>query len=107
MSATARPALAAGLVLATVLAACVLGWVVAETPGLAHLENPFTWANAAALVLALALCAALLARPGLALILLALFVYLNLSQVLVREHGLPSLLQLLLIPIALAALRGE
>ena len=106
----ARPAatpLLVVLVVALALAACVLGWVVAENPDLAHLENPFTWANAGALVLAVALCAALLARPGLGLVLLALFVYLNLSQVLVREHGLPSMLQLLMIPIALSAFRGE
>src|SRR5215218_8782710 len=100
--------IAAGLLLLIALVgACVLGWVVAESPELGHLENPFTWANAGALVLAFALCAALLARPGLGLVLLALFVYLNLSQVLVREHGLPSLLQLLVVPIALAAFRGE
>jgi putative inorganic carbon (hco3(-)) transporter len=100
--------IAVGLLLViAALGACVLGWVVAENPELGHLENPFTWANAGALVLAFALCAALLARPGLGLVLLALFVYLNLSQVLVREHGLPSLLQLLVVPIALAAFRGE
>lgn len=97
----------AAVVLGSALAACVLGWVAAENPGLAHLQNPFTWGNAGALVLAFALCAALLSRPGLGLGLLALFVYLNLSQVLVREHGLPSMLQLLVIPIALAALRGD
>jgi putative inorganic carbon (hco3(-)) transporter len=102
-----RPALITALLLLTALGACVLGWVVAENPELGHLENPFTWANAGALVLAFALCAALLARPGLGLVLLALFVYLNLSQVLVREHGLPSLLQLLVVPIGLAAFRGE
>jgi putative inorganic carbon (HCO3(-)) transporter len=95
------------LALAAAVAAAALGWVVAENPGLAHLENPFTFANAGALALALGLCAALLARPGLGLGLLAAFVYLNLSQILVREHGLPSLLQLLAIPIALAAARGE
>lgn len=95
------------LLLLTAVGACALGWIVAENPELAHLENPFTWANAGALALAFALCAALLARPGLGLVLLALFVYLNLSQVLVREHGLPSLLQLLVVPIGLAAFRGE
>lgn len=95
------------LLLATAAAACALGWIVAENPELGHLENPFTLASAAALGLALALCAALLARPGLGLALLAGFVYLNLSQILVREHGLPSLLQLLVVPIALAAARGE
>ena len=105
-SASRPPLVLAGTVL-TLVAACVLGWVVAENPGLAHIENPFTLANASALALALALCAALFARPGLALALLASFVYLNLSQILVREHGLPSLLQLLVIPIALAAFRGE
>ena len=91
---TAVSPAAVALGLATAVAAGVLGWVAAESPELGHLENPFTWANAAALTLALGLCAALLARPGLGLALLAAFVYLNLSQVLVREHGLPSLLQL-------------
>ena len=41
--------------------------------------------------------------PGFASALLAVFVYWNLSQVLVRYHGLPSLLQLLVLPIALSA----
>lgn len=105
--ATLPPLTAGLLLLLTAVGACAAGWIVAENPQLAHLENPFTWANAGALALAFALCAALLARPGLGLVLLALFVYLNLSQVLVREHGLPSLLQLLVLPIALAAFRGE
>src|SRR5687767_5916949 len=108
LSGNPAPPIAVGLLLLlAAVGACVLGWVVTENPELGHLENPFTWANAGALVLAFALCAALLARPGLGLVLLALFVYLNLSQVLVREHGLPSLLQLLVVPIALAAFRGE
>src|SRR5829696_8010987 len=102
LSRNPAPIAAGLLLLVAVVGACVLGWVVADHP-----ENPFTWANAGALVLAFALCAALLARPGLGLVLLALFVYLNLSQVLVREHGLPSLLQLLVVPIALAAFRGD
>lgn len=91
---------------ATAVAAALVGGWVAETPELAHLEDPFSLGNAAALALILALAAAVFARPGLGLVLLAAFVYLNLSQVLVREHGLPSLLQLLVVPIALAALRG-
>lgn len=95
------------LLLAVAVIALALGWAVTENPDLLHLDSPFTLANAAALVVALGLCAALLARPGFALALLAAFVYLNLSQVLVREHGLPSLLQLLVIPIGLAAARGK
>lgn len=101
-----EPMLVPSLALATAAAAVALGWAVAGNPELLHLDDPFTPATAAALVMGLGLCAALLARPGLGLGLLVAFVYLNLSQVLVREHGLPSLFQLLVVPIALAACRG-
>lgn len=47
--------------------------------------------------------AVLLRRPDAGLLLLSGFVYLNLSQVLVRYHGLPSLLRLLAVPVLLAA----
>jgi O-antigen ligase len=97
----------AALLLALAAAAGAAGLWVAANPGLFHLVDPFSLASAAALAAAAGLCALLVARPGFALVVLAAFVYLNLSQVLVREHGLPSMLQLLVVPVALAALRGE
>jgi len=56
-----------------------------------------------ALLAALLVAALVLRHPGLGLVLLVVFVYLNLSEVLVRHHGLPSLLQILVFPLALAA----
>ncbi|HKK07766.1 MAG TPA: O-antigen ligase family protein [Gemmatimonadota bacterium] len=47
---------------------------------------------------------AILRRPVLGLVALVLMVYLDLSDILIRFHGLPSLLQLLAIPLLLAAL---
>ena len=46
----------------------------------------------------------LAARPSVALVLVVAFVYLHLSEVLVREHALPSFLRLLFVPLAGAAL---
>src|SRR5215208_6519515 len=104
-----RPgALAAALPVALAAAAAVaLGWAAAEKTGLVQIENPFTPVNAAALAAGLLLWAVVLRRPGVGLALLCAFVYLNLSQVLVREHGLPSLLQLMVLPIALTAASGR
>jgi O-antigen ligase len=97
------PALAAG----AVLAGALLGVLVAADPDLFHLEiggDPATWL---ALAAGLALAVWLVPRPGAALPVLVVFVYLNLSEVLVRYHGLPSLLQLLVVPVAVAAVAGR
>lgn len=57
-----------------------------------------------ALLGAVGVAAAVLHRPVVGLVALILLVYLNLSDVLIRFHDLPSLLQLLMIPLFLAAL---
>jgi len=103
---TARSALAGTTAVAAgaVVAGALLGAVVARDPRPFHLDlgaGPWAWAGLAAAVV---LSAWLVRRPGAALAVLAVFVYLNLSEVLVRFHGLPSLLQLLVLPIAAAAL---
>lgn len=46
-------------------------------------------------------------HPGLALPLLVAFIYLNLSEVLVRFHGFPSVLQLIALPLFFAAWLGR
>ena len=56
-----------------------------------------------AIAIALSFAAAVFRFPAVGLSALALFVVLNLSQVLVRHHGFPSLLQCLAFPMALAA----
>lgn len=89
---------------AAVALGALLGAAVAWSPRPFHLElggGPWVWVGLAAAVV---LAAWLVRRPGAALAVLAVFVYLNLSEVLVRWHGLPSLLQLLVLPIAAAAL---
>lgn len=95
---------AAWVVASSLAAAAIAGALVAAHPELFHLEGlgrPGVWALLAA---AAAVAAWLTRRPAVALGVLAVFVYLNLSEVLVRYHGLPSLLQLLSLPIAAAAL---
>ncbi len=56
-----------------------------------------------AIAVAVTIAAAVFRFPAVGLAALALFVALNLSQVLVRHHGFPSLLQCLAFPMALAA----
>lgn len=84
-------------------AAALAGALVARDPDLFHLQALGRPAVLALLAAGAAGAAWLVRRPGAALVVLAVFVYLNLSEVLVRYHGLPSLLQLLALPIAAAA----
>jgi colanic acid/amylovoran biosynthesis glycosyltransferase len=95
--------------LAVLPLAAAAGWLAVARPALFEIDlpsSPLALALAAlALLAAPAVFLALLRRPALALGLLVVVVYLNLSQVLVRFHGLPSLLQLLALPIAAAGLR--
>lgn len=109
-----RGAAAAGArLLAAALAvlplAAAAGWLAVARPELFEVELPSSPPVLALVALALlaapAAFLALLRRPALALAVLVAFVYLDLSQVLVRFHGLPSLLQLLALPIAAAGLR--
>jgi O-antigen ligase len=81
--------------------AIIAGYLAATNETLLHLDpSPVTLAVVAVCVV---LSKRLLRQPELGLILLVAFVYLNLSDVLVRFHGLPSILQLLAIPLFLAA----
>ncbi|HSD30054.1 MAG TPA: O-antigen ligase family protein [Vicinamibacteria bacterium] len=89
------------LAVSSLLLAAVLGAWVASHPAVMRLEvGPRGLLGLAA---GLALAAIVLWRPDIGLVLLVAFVYLNLSQVLVRHHRLPSLLQLLAVPLLLGA----
>lgn len=87
-----------------VAAAAAAGFAAATVPELFHLDlalGPGALLGTVAAVLGIV---ALVRSPRLALAVLLLFVYLNLSEILVRFHGFPSLLQLLILPIAISAL---
>jgi O-antigen ligase len=88
------------------LAAAALGWSVSAHPELLAVDVPFSAALVLALLGGVLASAAILAVPAAGLSLLAAFVYLNLSQVLVRQHALPSLLQLLAVPLLVSAWRA-
>ncbi len=90
---------------AATLAAGLLGAVAVAAPELFHLDLDFTLSPLLLLGLAAAVgsTAAVIRYPAFAVALLAAFVYWNLSEVLVRFHGLPSLLQILVLPLAVAA----
>jgi O-antigen ligase len=84
-------------------AACAvaLGYLVAIAPGLLHFE-PSTL-DVAMLVAVLGFGAVVVWRPALALVALIIVAYLNLSDILIRWHGAPSVLQALAVPLLLAA----
>jgi O-antigen ligase len=87
-------------------AAAAAGWLAAANPGFLTFQVPLSWGLAFALIGAVAVGAAIVSSPALGLCLLVAFVYLNLSQVLVRSHELPSLLQLLALPMLAGAWRA-
>lgn len=106
VSAAPEPAagrLPAGVAAVAAAVAAFLGYLVAAEPRFLHLSLAFDGRTVAALLAGLGLCALTLLRPGWGLELLVVFVYLNLSQVLVRQHHLPSLLQMLAVPLAVSA----
>lgn len=76
--------------------------VVVQRPDLFNLTGVASPPGFALLLAGLALGGVCLRFPDVALCCLVAFVYLNLSDVLVRSHGLPSLLQLSFVPLALA-----
>ncbi|HEX2165577.1 MAG TPA: O-antigen ligase family protein, partial [Thermoanaerobaculia bacterium] len=112
---TARPALAPGAAALATLVALVTatagGWLAVARPELFALDLPSSPRALALAALGTAAAAAgvvaLLRHRGLATAVLVVFVVLNLSEVLVRRHGLPSLLQLLALPLAVAGLRAR
>jgi O-antigen ligase len=79
---------------------------LAVRPEVAAFDATPSWRLAGAVAGAVALAALVVRRPVAALSVLAAFVYLNLSQVLVRQHALPSLMQLFTLPLLVAAWRA-
>lgn len=99
------PGSLAWLVLAGGAASAVLaGYFVAQDPDFLRLDVTRSLPSLAAAVVGLGIAAAVVRRPETGVLLLTAFVYLDLSQVLVRHHRLPSLLQLLALPLLLATL---
>lgn len=80
------------------------GFAATAIPGLFEIEIELGPGLILGTLVAAAGSLVLLGSPRLALVVLVLFVYWNLSEVLVRFHDLPSLLQLLIIPVGVAGL---
>jgi O-antigen ligase len=89
---------------ATILVAAILGLWAGTDPSFLHLDPAADARSLALAALAVAVAVAVMVRPGLGLVVFAATVYLSLSQVLVRQHGFPSLLQLVALPLLVAAL---
>jgi O-antigen ligase len=96
-----------GLALAACLGAAALGALVAANPAALRLDLALSARGLLAVGAGLLLSLLVLRRPDVGLVLLVAFVVLNLSQVLVRQHRVPSLLQLLALPLAVAAAAGR
>lgn len=92
------------VVAASVLTGASAGALAALFPALFELEVDFSPSGLAALSLVLLCTVAVLRRPGFGLVLVLVLIHLNLSEVLVRRHELPSLLQMLTLPLLAAGL---
>jgi len=97
-----------GIIAAAICIGAVGGWLAIEHAELLQLDVTLTPGNVLIVLGALALFVVLVRQPSIGLGLLLVVTLLNLSQVLVRAHGVSSLLQLLAVPLLLAAwqLRG-
>jgi O-antigen ligase len=93
------PPLAAGAALAGLLA----GYIVAQQPPGLQIQINLSWSGIALLSAAAVAALGIMRRPVLGLLLVTGLLYLNASEILVREHGWPSSLQLLAVPLLLAA----
>ena len=82
--------------------ALLLSYVVARDAWPLQFEVSFSLQTLGFVAVALALSVLVVRDPGVGLLALVGFVYLNLSEVLVRYHNLPSLLQLFIFPLVLA-----
>lgn len=92
---------ATALAVATAGLGIGLGWLAVRYAGAFHLRlSPL---HLAVLLAAGGAAVLIVRRPVVGLAALSLVVYLHLSDVLIRFHGLPSILQLLAIPLLLAA----
>jgi len=98
------PALTLTVALAGALAAMAAGALAALRPELFELEVDLSPSGLASLALVLGLAVMVLRRPGWGLVLLVALLHLNLSEILVRRHELPSLLQMLSLPLLAAGL---
>ncbi|HSL19898.1 MAG TPA: O-antigen ligase family protein [Vicinamibacterales bacterium] len=94
------PGLLAG---GAIIAGAVAGYVVAQQPADLQVQVDFSWPGLALLAAAAVTVFVIIRHPTIGLAILAALIYLNASEVLVREHGWPSFLQLLAIPLLLAA----
>lgn len=88
---------------AGLLAAAVAGVWLGADPLLVNLDPAGDPRSLALALLALTLAVGVMVRPGVGLVLFSATVYLGLSQVLVRQHAFPSILQLLAVPLLVAA----
>lgn len=94
----------AGFLAGWLTVAAGMGWLVAVRPELFQLDVPLGIPGLLGGAALLGLCVVLVERPGFALLVLVALVFLNLSEVLVRFHGLPSLLQIVALPLLAAGL---
>lgn len=91
-----------GAVIAGAMTCAVLvGYLSASAPELLHFQASVL--DIAVLVAVLGFGAVVVWRPTLALVTLILVAYLNLSDILIRWHGAPSVLQALAVPLLVAA----
>ncbi|HUH12250.1 MAG TPA: O-antigen ligase family protein [Longimicrobiales bacterium] len=85
------------------MGAVALGWYVSAHPELLHLEAGISVRTAVGAAGGAALVVLVLLSPRMALVALLAILYLNLSDALIRAYGLPSLLQLLGVPLLVSA----
>jgi hypothetical protein len=88
--------------LAATLLGLAAGWAALHFSGAFHLR--LSLIHIALLAAALLAAVPVMRRPALGVVALIFLVYLNVSDILIRFHDLPSLLQLLAIPLLLAVL---
>jgi O-antigen ligase len=96
-----QPLIPAAAAVLSAVSASVLALLVVNHPDFLHVE--VSARALAALAGALLGAGLLVMRPGIGIVILVALVYLNLSTLLVRFQALPSLLQLLGVPLVLAA----
>src|SRR3990172_6107001 len=100
-----RPSLpVGGILLLAVLSAATANYLFALNPDAVTLDISVSWADTALLATGVGLLLLAVHRPAVAYAAIVAIIYLNLSEVLVRFHGLPSLLQLLVLPLLVAGL---
>jgi O-antigen ligase len=95
----------AGAAVLAAAAATLAGWLVAENPALLHVTPSLR--NLSALCAALAGASLLIVRPRTGIVVLVALVYLNLSELLVRFHGFPSIMQAIGVPLVIGAWVGQ